>query len=70
MLFVRLGGLAGGASVSEPPLVDSTDNGYIYMVPVRYRPNAASGSVAVGGVRIISALSQASCVRTCTITYE
>ena len=29
-------------------------------VPVRYRPNAASGSVAVGGVRIISALSQAS----------
>ena len=28
-------------------------------VPVRYRPNAASGSVAVGGVRIISALSEA-----------
>ena len=28
-------------------------------VPVWYRPNAASGSVAVGGVRIISALSQA-----------
>ena len=35
----------------------------IIKVLVRYRTNAASGSVAVGGVRIISALSQAVYVR-------